>query len=171
MSKAGKKFLETFGPCTPSIKPELANKLAAAVAGLAGGLEPVGLAEVQAQVAAIGGETGADAPDENGYVADPVDASAYLSASLILGEHSEGVSIADVKELGRILENYAETRVRWTRPAGKDGKPRLNRRLVHAGDWAAHVARCRGMNAVGEPRDDPAEIEARKNAARKHKSG
>jgi len=135
------------------------------VAGLAGGLEPVGLAEVQAQVAAIGGETGADAPDENGYVADPPDAAAYVSASDVVAKHSEELNIPTVRELGRLLERFSETKIRWTRPRTASGKPDKRRRLVHLGDWLTYAKACGGADA------EQAGIEARKVAIRAAKHG
>lgn len=92
-----------------------------------------------------------EAPETTGYVATPPDPSAYVPASDIVGKHAPVDMRLTAKQLRRILEDYTSNHIRWTRPTGKRGKPRPNRRGVHLSDWLAYVERQR---AVGPAADD-----------------
>ena len=71
------------------------------------------------------------------------------------------------KDLTRILEDYAANQIRWTRPLGKDGKPRRNRRNVHLADWLAYIEKRRADRGWPTPSED--EIKERKAEVRRKK--
>lgn len=112
-------------------------------------------------------------PDATGYVENPADASAYIPLVDIVNKHTpKEVSITD-KEIITILEDYEDNRIRWMRPAGKDGRPRQNRRNVHLSDWLAYVEQRYAGVLAGHNEDWPVvsedEIEDRKDAVRRQK--
>jgi hypothetical protein len=110
-----------------------------------------------------------DKPDEHGYVESPADSKTYAPAADILAEHTPDALSVSMKELGTILEDYHTNRVRWTRPLGKNGQPKRNRRSVHLGDWTAYVKRRVPAEEDGFPRLTEAELESRKAAVRNGK--
>lgn len=110
-----------------------------------------------------------DEPKANGYVASPADPSAYVPVSRILSEHTLPALGISKKQLNAIVENYAENRVRWTRPLGRDGKPRPIRRSVHLADWAAYVDRRTGTDDAGFPKQPQDDIAERTAAIRRQK--
>lgn len=107
-----------------------------------------------------------DAPDEHGYVASPTDSAAYVPASGILAEHTPADMACTVREMSRMLDNFVETGVRWTRPIGKNGRPVPNRRSVHLGDWLRYLGQSRRADAGEWPRLSDNELEQRKAAVR-----
>lgn len=114
-------------------------------------------------------------PNAIGYVVHATDESAYVPATEIVSKHTPAEMPLTVKQLTPILEDYAVNRVRWTRPAGKDGKPRPNRRNVHLTDWLAYVERRRAggfaADYEGWPVVPKIEIADRTDAIRRQKSG
>lgn len=93
-----------------------------------------------------------DVPDGNGYVVSPSDPTAYVPASEIVSKHTPTSIPVTSKELPGILEDFATNRVKWTRPPGKDGKPRSNRRNVHLTEWLDYIRRREraGIRADGD---------------------
>ena len=57
-----------------------------------------------------------------------------------------------VKNIGKIVEDFATNRVRWTRPRDQTGKPKENRRNVHLGDWATYLKNQARTDADGSLR-------------------
>lgn len=119
---------------------------------------------LDAELAEVGGHVAeaahrATEPDAKGYVANPVDPSAYVLVSKIVAESK----LADLndKKVGRIVENFDVNRVRWSRPSSRAGTLIKNRRLVHLGDWNDYEARQIGTHSDGWPRTTPEEREAR----------
>jgi hypothetical protein len=111
-------------------------------------------------------------PDESGYVADPTDPSAYVPVTEILNKHTPPDLDINMKRLIKILEDFQQTRVRWTRPKGPDGQPWEFRRSVHLADWIAFCERFQqGAGAAGEywPSTTEEELQARAKAIRSGK--
>jgi len=90
------------------------------------------------------------APDDRGYVATPSDPSAYVPASDIVSKHAPAALCLTIKQLTQILEDYPTNRIRWTRPPGKKGNPRPNRRSVHLADFFDYVERRRAGGAADD---------------------
>lgn len=104
-------------------------------------------------------ERKSDKPDASGFVAAPSDPTAYLPQAQIMAEHLPDEVMIREKELANILRDYAANRVRWTRPRGKNGIPRPNRRNIHLTDWKRYVE---GRTADTKREPTAEEIEARK---------
>lgn len=113
-------------------------------------------------------------PDGMGYVAAPADTSAYVTAMEIVCKHVPVDMPLTVKQLTAIIRDYATAKIRWTRPTGKDGEPRPNRRNVHLTDWLAYVERRQadGFGAEDEawPVVSEDETAERTDAIRRQKS-
>ena len=119
--------------------------------------------------AGVGASDEAAQPDEKGFVRDPSDPSAYLSASKILNEHTPPPVATTDKQLKAILRRHPE--VRKTRPRGRDGEPRPNRLNVHLTDWCDLVEKLQASSADGDgwPNVSDEEAAVRKAAIRRTK--
>jgi len=131
------------------------------------GLEPSAAADTPAEHLAE--------PDEKGYVVQPADPSAFVPAAEIVSNYAPKEMPLTSKRLTQILENYPEARVRWTRPPGKNGKARHNRRSVHLTDWNEYVKRFRRGGGLAKGEDDWPEVSEngiakQKEAIRRSKS-
>lgn len=126
------------------------------------------------EAAAIGkgqGNPTRDVADSHGYVETPADPSAYVPAVDIMTSHTPENAGITVKHVSKIVGDFTANRVRWTRPTDKQGKPIVNRRSVHLGDWAGYLKRQAGTDEEGFPRLGDAEIERRKKAVRNTERG
>ncbi|MFQ5807429.1 MAG: hypothetical protein ACE5I3_13355, partial [Phycisphaerae bacterium] len=143
----------------------LADELEAA---LSGGNADVGPGEDAHELVGQAGE-----PDATGYVAHPTDRSAYVSAGDIVSKHTPAKMPLTAKQLTQVLEDYGTNHIRWTRPAGRDGKPRKNRRSIHVTDWLAYVERQRASGVAADENGWPTvssdEIAERADAIRRQK--
>lgn len=114
-----------------------------------------------------------DVPDDKGYVALPTDPSAYVPLTAIVTRHSPVEPPLTKKQIVRILEDYGTNKIRWTRPLGKDGEPRSNRRSIHLADWLDFVEKLRATLAndpeAGFPPIDEREMAMRKYAIDRQK--
>lgn len=116
-------------------------------------------------------------PESNGYVRDPADDSAYVSKSKILSKHTPATFRVTDKRLTDILANYAEYKVRWTRPiSGTTGKPHPQRLSINLSDWVQCVDRATKSSVTDEDGEcevlpTPAEIEQRMAEIRRSKAG
>lgn len=73
-------------------------------------------------------DTMREARDENGFVKNPLDPTAYCPATRIIQDFP--TQVKDLRHLNEILQKNVRIR-RW--------KPRKNRLSVHLGDWRAYV--------------------------------
>jgi len=96
-----------------------------------------------------------DAPNAEGYVASPADPTAYLPASEIRTKHTPAEVEVTAKQIPGILKDYKSNRIRWTRPLGREGKPRENRLKIHLSDWVAYCARRQGTGGAADKTDWP----------------
>ena len=114
------------------------------------------------------GAAGDDLADAVGYVARPVDPSAYVPAARALAVHTPAELGITAREMHALVRNFAENRVRWTRPLRADGRPATRRAHVHLADWLAYLDRRAGGNArrADWPRLTADELDARKAAVR-----
>ena len=101
-------------------------------------------------------------PDDSGYVAKPLEPGQYIPASVILTDFTPENLFISLKKLAQIVEDYAQNRVRWTRPLKRDGEPNPRRRAVHIPDWAAYCANRKKLDSEGFPVQAAEESEARK---------
>lgn len=115
-------------------------------------------------------ETAGQSPDEAGYVRNPVDESAYVSATSILADHTPPEFRLTHKQLVGYIEDFSKNHIRWSRPLGDDGKPRSNRLTVHLADWAEYVKRRQPAEDDGTAKVLPKEIEEREAAIRATKA-
>ncbi len=108
-----------------------------------------------------------DRPDEEGYVEDPSDLTAYVSASEIVYKRTPPDIRISLKKLPTILQDFAANRVRWTRPRDKSGQPIPNRRSVHLADWLQYIddQKCRVANSGDDGWPAMSEAEAVERAA------
>lgn len=111
-------------------------------------------------------------PNATGYVARPSDPSVFVSIKTIRADHCDGIALATIKEISRVIEDFSANSVRWTRPLSKNtGTPHPQRRRVHLSDWLAYVNRSKTRPSLttdrGDPDLAPAEIDARKAAVRR----
>jgi hypothetical protein len=60
----------------------------------------------------------------------------YVLATEIKSKHTPPGVVLDLRRLKRFLTHAAS--IRTMRPLGRDGTPRMNRLLVHLGDWYKH---------------------------------
>lgn len=109
--------------------------------------------------------------DRFGYVESPSDPSAYVSASKILSKHTSELPNIGAKELTAIVKNYAENRVRWTRPPMRSGEPRPNRLNVHLNDWLRCAARLKDPLLRGRHPVDPTPDKIERGKAAIRRSG
>lgn len=116
--------------------------------------------DVLADAPAVQAGVDADQPDAHGYVATPTDPSAYVSAAKILAEHTPLEWRLTAVKLGRLLDDYADTRVRWTRPAAQ-------RRSVHLADWTRCVERRKAGAGDSWPAQAAGELASRTAAVRR----
>jgi len=112
-------------------------------------------------------------PDAKGYVADPVDPSAYVPLSEIKAKYCDTTSIATIKQIVNIIENHSANEVRWTRPLTKAGVPDGQRRSIHFGDWGKFLQRFKNNSWETEafPPLKPGEFENRKTEVRRDRGG
>ena len=113
-----------------------------------------------------------DKPNATGYVARPSDPSVYVPIKTIRADHCDGIALATIKVISRVVEDFSANSVRWTRPLSKKtGTPHPQRRSVHLSDWLAYVnqskARPPSTTEGGFPDLAPDEIDARKTAVRR----
>lgn len=107
-------------------------------------------------------------PDAKGYVVRPADPSAYVPANTLLAEHIPDGLMVTQKSLPAILADYSSNRIRWTRPPGRDGAPRPNRRNIHLTDWLSYIARCQRTLQQSDP--TPTQIADRAAGIRNRKA-
>ena len=82
-------------------------------------------------------------PDENGYVANPSDPTAFVPQKTILADHMPAELALTPRQLGTVLKNFKANGVTWTRP-------RSNRKCVHLAQWLRYVARASKQSGVDE---------------------
>lgn len=81
-----------------------------------------------------------------GYVESPADQSAYIAASKIVAAHCPADVVINHKQLVAILGKHPE--IKWTRPRMRNGRPRMNRMLIHLADWLLFLERCKAGLAI-----------------------
>ena len=88
----------------------------------------------------------------------------YVSATEIRTDHTPDGCDLDNKQLNKFLAHHTE--IRTTRPLKADGTPRVNRLLVHLGDWTKHQPAFREWyDAMRKPKRVSEEEVAKRTAA------
>jgi hypothetical protein len=120
-----------------------------------------------------GVRTGDDArarPRADGYVEVPADPTAYVPNAEILSDHQPEGDTLKARDLITIVEDHKHNEIRWTRPCGKDGKPRPNRRCIHLADWLSYIKRRHRAKTDGWPTVSEEERTEQQDEIRRHKS-